>query len=468
MTQPTVFEISPDEYIETFRPYLTAEQGVQLFVGTAASGKSMFLYQRAVTFCLAKKYFRCLLTRKVKDTIRDSIFLGIKDVIDKWNLKPYFSVNESQMDIICRVNGNMMLSFGLDDPDKLKSIKDPSHVLADEFDAFSKEDFAELRRRLRTQRVKKPQFWGAFNPVPDWWGREYFFADPEADQIPVGEVPAAQPDTLIHKSTYHHNPHVDQEDIKQKNLELSALDENNWTVYELGDWGKVMTGAEFYHQFKRRHHVGEYPFLPDHPVHSTWDFNVLPYMTHVLGQVTKEVQRKDDGKPLTIYTIRVFREYCLEDPQNTTEACANAYLEEFGRYQRDLIIYGDAMGNKRHEGQGNKTEFKFLSAIFAKYLDQDRTNRSNPSVLQSRKFMNKILAEQEIAPGILVRIRIDKSCKKLISDFEHVKLGVDGILKERYKDPKTGQTWEKWGHASDAIRYMVVKLFEDIFKTFTS
>ena len=79
--------------------------------------------------------------------------------------------------------------------------------------------------------------------------------------------------------------------------------------------------------------------------------------------------------------------------------------------------------------------------------------------------MNMILAEMEIAPGIIVRIRIDRGCKKLIQDMEKVKLGVDGILKERHKDPKTKQTWEKWGHASDALRYMVVKLFEDIFKT---
>jgi hypothetical protein len=466
MTERVAFDISPDEFIEPFRPYIFAPESVQLFLGTASSGKSVFLYKRAVLFCLAKKYFRCLLTRKVKDTIRDSIFLGMKDVIKEWNLEPYFSINESQMDIICRLNNNMMLSFGLDDPEKLKSVKDISHVLADEFSDFEPGDFAELRRRLRTDKVKHTQFWGAFNPVADWWGRDYFFAESESDEIPFGIVQAKQDDTLIHKSTYHQNPHVDQVKIRAKNLELSVLDENNWTIYELANWGVVSTGGEFYHRFKRREHVDDIPFLQDHPVHKSFDFNVLPYMTDVCSQVTN-IKEMREGKLFTIYTIRVFKEYCLEDPLNTSESCVNAFLDDFGQYNRDVFLYGDAMGNKRHEGQGNKTEFKTIKHLLRKFTDDsmDRTNRSNPSVLKSRNFMNMILAEQEIAPGIIVRIRIDRRLKKLIQDMEKVKLGVDGILKERHKDKKTGQTWEKWGHASDALRYMVVKLFEDIFKS---
>jgi hypothetical protein len=466
--QKTVFDIDPGEFLPHFRELIFAPQAVQIFIGSAGSGKSVFLHKRAVLFCLSKKYFRLLYGKKVKDTVRDSLFLGIKDVIHAWNLAPYFSIRESQMDFECRLNGNLMLSFGMDDPEKLKSIAEPTHVLYEEFSDSTPDEFAELRRRLRTKKVKQTQFWGALNPVAEFWGREYFFADPEAGEIPKGVVASSRADTLIFKSTYKDNRFVDQEETRQKNEDLAILDENNWTVYELGNWGNLATGGEFYHQFKKRVHVGDVPFLPELPVHISFDFNVLPYMTMIAAQVKRDDLKLETGKMGQLFTIRIFKEYCLPDPLNTTENCVFAFLDDYGHHKRDIFFYGDAMGNKRHEGTGSKTEFKKVRELLARFIDDgsDRTFRSNPSVLQSRNFMNKIFAESAIVPGVHVRIIIDSKCKETIKDFEKVKLGAEGILKQRHKDKKTGQTWELYGHASDTVRYLTCKMFEDYFKAF--
>lgn len=66
-----------------------------------------------------------------------------------------------------------------------------------------------------------------------------------------------------------------------------------------------------------------------------------------------------------------------------------------------------------------------------------------------------------------VRILIDRKCKNLIRDMEFVKEDETGHkLKEKTKDPNTGQSYEKYGHTSDALDYLCtnIEIVKDIFK----
>jgi len=66
-----------------------------------------------------------------------------------------------------------------------------------------------------------------------------------------------------------------------------------------------------------------------------------------------------------------------------------------------------------------------------------------------------------------VRIVVDKRCRNLIRDLEFVKEDATGHkLKEKVKDKNTGQTYEKYGHTSDALDYLCVNIeqVKDIFK----
>lgn len=200
--------------------------------------------------------------------------------------------------------------------------------------------------------------------------------------------------------------------------------------------------------------------------HNSYDFNVLPYMTLISTQMAKTIEMINE-KQTVVFTINVLKEYCYKSPQNTTEAVTNAWEEDFSKTLPDVFFYGDAMGNKRHEGTGNKTEFKKVKEILYRLIDEssDRTYRVNPSVRQSRNFINKILAGLEVVPGVIIRIVIDPSCKELIADMENCKLGADGNkLKIYTKDKQTQQRYEKHNHASDALSYLVTKAFEDYFK----
>lgn len=155
---------------------------ILLLFGGYGSGKSVFIVDKLLNECLKASYFRCFYGRKVYDTVRVSVFATLCDRIEELHLSHLFSysrADNSSMVIRCRENGNTFNPFGADNADKLKSVKDPSHIFCEEFDQFTEKDFGVLVSRLRTEKVAT-QFIGAFNTttVTDThWIKQTFFAD---------------------------------------------------------------------------------------------------------------------------------------------------------------------------------------------------------------------------------------------------------------------------------------------------
>jgi hypothetical protein len=217
------------------------------------------------------------------------------------------------------------------------------------------------------------------------------------------------------------------------------------------------TGGEFIHQFKRLQHVKQVLFDPALPVHFTLDFNVAPYMTAIAAQLTN---RDKNGRR----KLRLFREYCLASPRNSTEDICSALASEFGGQMRGLYYYGDPSGrNRQTVSKEFRDNYTVLEKKLARYLNNssDRVLRKHPVILTSRDFLNNLFAGTY---GI--DIEIDESLKNLIHDCEYAKEDENGnMMKPKVKDALTGQTYEKYGHCLDAIRYLVCALFESIYET---
>ncbi len=153
-----------------------------ILYGGAGSGKSEIaaakLIIRSLTGWRDTKWHkhRFIFLRKVRETIRDSQFLTLKDIIMRWGLSSLFSINETKMDITC-INGSQLLSSGLDDPEKLKSIKDPTGTWIEEATEIDKEDLMQINLRMRGAGVTDYyQNVLTFNPKdPDHWLRKRFF-----------------------------------------------------------------------------------------------------------------------------------------------------------------------------------------------------------------------------------------------------------------------------------------------------
>lgn len=235
------------------------------------------------------------------------------------------------------------------------------------------------------------------------------------------------------------------------------------------------TGGEFYDEFDRLQHVKPVPFMPFKPVHLTFDFNVLPYMTMLCIQIEIIAMWADnenrtfdefvDGRRLIqVHKVRFFKEYCLKSPQNDVKGVVSAFRADYGDKINTVFYYGDSSGRSRIPGKGEyrvyeDVEFELRGLI---YDASDRSMTRNPSVLKRRKFI------QEILKGRIhfIIFEIDPvGCPELIKDFQYLKLGSDGKLKQVVKDPVTQQTFQKYGHTTDAMEYLVCELFDDVFNS---
>lgn len=216
----------------------------------------------------------------------------------------------------------------------------------------------------------------------------------------------------------------------------------------------VKAGGEFYSSFDRLLHTANLDFTPGLPLHISFDFNVVPYITMLVSQVERK-----GGKIF----VRVLDELCLESPKNKTERlCEELINRHKDKLQSGILYYGDATG-KNQDTRG-LNDWEIVSKTLRGYINNfsKRVPYKNPPVLARRQFMNNIFDDKYD-----VRILIDRKCKNLIRDMEFVKEDETGHkLKEKTKDPNTGQSYEKYGHTSDALDYLCtnIEIVKDIFK----
>ena len=116
--------VIPIRINDAYLPHMNRPERIQIWYGGSGSGKSDAKATELLLKCLLNPFCRVLFLRKYGTQIRDSQFLLFKDLIKRYNLGAFFTVKESEMDIYCNLNGNVLLSAGLDDVDKLKSVAD--------------------------------------------------------------------------------------------------------------------------------------------------------------------------------------------------------------------------------------------------------------------------------------------------------------------------------------------------------
>jgi len=144
--------------------------------GGAGGCKSENTAQKLLIRSLIRKQ-RFVFMRKVARTIRDSQFQLFKDIIFRWGLEKEFQIKESEMDIICKGTGSQLLSAGLDDREKLKSIAQPTGGWAEESTELDENDLKQINLRFRGKGITDYfQLIFTFNPVDDMhWIKGKFF-----------------------------------------------------------------------------------------------------------------------------------------------------------------------------------------------------------------------------------------------------------------------------------------------------
>lgn len=440
-------------------PFTQDDSKIILLRGGRGGGKSNTVALRLVAECAESEYFKCYYGRKVLDRVRGSQHQELVKAIKQLRLENEFDFSEKSngsLTITHIKTGNAFFAFGGDNPQSMKSISDPTHLWCDEFDQFGELDFRALFPTLRTIRGKNI-FIGSFNSyevIKSHWIVKFFYPDvyegnEKADYDALEGVSISR-----YLVNYTDNYFIDRGEY-EKTLRISAGgDADLFDGLAAGEWGLDKKGNEYYHSFKHGVHVDEIQYLNYLPVHLTYDFNLLPYMTLLSCQIRDTADE---------FQIRVFKEYCFKPPLNTTEDVTAEFLGDYFYDIRDLFYYGDAMGTRGVEGFGsNFTRFDPVRDVLGKYLSEssDRTTRKNLGVTKRRDLINKILSGNLTMGNKKVTLLIDKRCYETIADFKYLKLGPDGKLKEKIKDPVTGAQWEKYGHTSDALEYFICYILE--------
>ena len=140
-----------------------------VFKGGRGSAKSSFISEMIPLLLVQNPLAHALIFRKIGNTMKNSVWSQIVWGIDKWGLRNFFQIPKTIANpIIYKPTGQQILFMGLDDPNKVKSVKLPFGYIAitwwEELDQYSGEK--EIRKVLQSTMRGGTLFWDfrSFNP----------------------------------------------------------------------------------------------------------------------------------------------------------------------------------------------------------------------------------------------------------------------------------------------------------------
>lgn len=140
-----------------------------VFKGGRGSTKSSFISLAIPLLLINNPNIHAVVFRKVGNTMKNSVWGQISWGIQAWGLDKLFHIPKSIANpIIYKPTGQQIMFFGLDDPNKVKSVKLPFGYIAitwfEELDQYAGE--AEIRKVLQSTMRGGPVFWDfrSFNP----------------------------------------------------------------------------------------------------------------------------------------------------------------------------------------------------------------------------------------------------------------------------------------------------------------
>lgn len=380
----------------------------EVHYGGASSGKSHGVVQKVVLKALKpwNKPRRVLFLRKVATTVKDSIFEDVLACLSSFGILDRCKVNMSDYRIILP-NKATFIFKGMDNPEKIKSIKGLSDVVMEEATEFTLDDYTQLTLRLRDKGHVKKQIYLMFNPVSKVnWVYSYFFVN-------------KQKNTKIIQSTYKNNRFLD--DATKENIEdLANRNPAYYKIYALGEFA-TLDKLVFPKYTKRLLNRNELVHLPSY---FGLDFGYVNDPSAFIHLKIDEVNKK-------IYFIE---EYVRKGLLNDQIAQA---IIDLG-YQKEIITADSA-------------EKKSIAEIKRLGVSRIRAAKKAPdSVIQGIQFLSQY------------QFIVDERCVKLIEELENYTW-----KKDRNTNEYTNTPVDSYNHVIDATRYAVENIHNQVkIKTF--
>lgn len=368
----------------------------EVHYGGASSGKSHGVVQKVVLKALGdwKHARKVLFLRKVAATIKHSIFEDVMQCLSSWNLLEHCKVNKSDYSIELP-NGAHFIFKGMDNPEKIKSIKAISDVVMEEASEFTLDDYTQLTLRLREKKYTHKQIYLMFNPVSkvNWVYKSFFLSKPK--------------NTVVYQTTYKDNQFLD-ETTKENIEELANRNEAYYKIYALGEFATL--DKLIFPKYEKM--VIDRSVIKHLPSFFGLDFGFV-------NDPSAFIHLKIDEQKKTIYFVEEYVRKGL-----TNDKIADV-IKRLG-YSKELIVADSAeqksVAELRHHG---------ISRIIA-------AKKPPGSVLQGIQFLQQY------------RLVINEQCVKLIEELENYTWQKDKRTNEYINKP-----CDSYNHVIDASRYAV-------------
>lgn len=383
---------------DVFMPMWEREAKIWVLYGGRGGGKSEAVVDRLIAESRKPGYFKCYYGRKVFDTVRGSCFATIVASIKKLGLEREFRFSEadsSSMMITHIATGHKFIPFGSDKADKLKSIKDPTHIWCEEFPEFTFEDFKELYPTLRTERGHNVFIatLNAYSIFTDNWIVKTFFATEYTgnDKSVTDILDGVSVERIF--ANYPDNHFINHETYKQTLWIASA---GNLIIFEglaNGSWGVVENTNPWLYSFDYEKHVKPAAFLPSYPVYIFIDVNNDP-----LECTLWQMSPNKGGRNSFLHCIDEFSgKYKV---QQLCEIIRSKYPASI------LYLGGDRSGQNEDVGR-NQTIYQIMGSLLGLSAKQLLLNTYNLEHADSRLLCNSMFANYP-------NLRIDPSCTNYI------------------------------------------------------
>lgn len=380
----------------------------EVHYGGASSGKSHGVFQKIVIKALKdwKKPRKILVLRKVGATVRDSVFADVQATLSYFGILNMCKVNMSAFRIELP-NGAEFIFKGMDNPEKIKSIKGISDVVMEEASEFTLDDYTQLTLRLRDKGHKQKQIYLMFNPVSkaNWVYNAFFVKKPK--------------NTVVYQTTYKDNHFLDA--VTRENIEeLANRNEAYYKIYALGEF-------------------------------ATLDKLVFP-------KYTKALLNKDDLRQITSYfgldygfinDPSAFMHVKIDDDRKRLYV-VEEYVKK-GLTNDKIAESITALGYAKEQIRADSAEKK---------SNQELRNLGIGRVIDVKKGAGSVM--QGIQYLLQYEWIVDERCVKTIEELENYTWKKDKATNEYINEPV-----DSYNHCLDAIRYAIQdKITKSKIKTF--
>lgn len=217
---------------------LKNDRRIQIYFGGSSSGKSWAIVGQRTVLDVLKGDRNYLICRNTGNTIGQSVWLEVIGSINQFKLTKLFVINKTDRVITCRLNNKQILFKGLDDVQKIKSIRAldgpiTDIVIEEGTELTSMALIKDLLKRQRGISKVPKRLTIIFNPIykTHFLYTEFFlgFWDESGEQFQADDR------LSILKTTYKDNlRYLSEEDVYDLEHEE---DKYYYSVYTLGNWG---------------------------------------------------------------------------------------------------------------------------------------------------------------------------------------------------------------------------------------